>query len=64
MTALAIMLAALAVAPPPAWRGQIAVDVVASGRETAYLLHVGRRFTLELMRSVRGTGLSPTLFSK
>jgi hypothetical protein len=38
-------------------RAEIAIDVVRSGGETAYLLRVGRGFTLKLVRSVRGTAL-------
>ena len=35
-------------------RPEIALDVVDRGKETAYLLRVGRGFNLELVRSVRG----------
>jgi hypothetical protein len=47
------------------YRIEIAVDVVNKGRETAYLLRVPRRgFTLELVRTVHGAGLSPNVFSR
>jgi hypothetical protein len=46
------------------FRIEIAVDVTGPGGETAYLLRVRRGFTLELVRSVRGTSISPTVFSK
>jgi hypothetical protein len=46
------------------FRIEIAVDVTGPGGETAYLLRVRRGFTLELVRSVHGTGISPTVFSK
>ena len=64
------------VVPPPivAWREAdvlgtpivegIAVDVVQAGRETAYLLRVGRSFELELVRTVHGTGSSPGIFAR
>ena len=43
---------------------EIAVDVTGPGGETAYLLRVRRGFTLELVRSVHGTGINATIFSK
>jgi hypothetical protein len=46
------------------FRIEIAVDVTGPGGETAYLLRVRRGFTLELVRSVHGTRISPTVFSK
>jgi hypothetical protein len=46
------------------FRIEIAVDVTGPGGETAYLLRVRRGFTLELVRSVHRTGISPTVFSK
>ena len=64
------------VVPPPivAWRTAdvlgtpivegIAVDVVKDGHETAYLLRVGRGFQLELVRTVHGTALRPSLFAR
>ena len=39
-------------------RAEIAIDVIRSGGETAYLLRVGHGFKLELVRSVRGAHLS------
>ena len=44
-------------------RNEIAVDVVAGGNETAYLLRVGRGLQLELARKVRGHNLGPRTFS-
>jgi hypothetical protein len=44
-------------------RGQIAIDVVDRGKETAYLLGVGKALRLELVRTVRGQHLSPRTFS-
>jgi hypothetical protein len=46
------------------FRIEIAVDIVGPKGETAYLLRVGRGFTLELVRSRHGTRISPTLFSR
>jgi hypothetical protein len=46
------------------FRIEIAVDVTGPGGETAYLLRVRRGFTLELVRSLHGTRISPTVFSK
>jgi hypothetical protein len=46
------------------FRIEIAVDVTGPGGETAYLLRVRRGFTLELVRSVHSTRISPTVFSK
>jgi hypothetical protein len=46
------------------FRIEIAVDVTGPGGETAYLLRARRGFTLEFVRSVHGTGISPTVFSK
>ena len=46
------------------FRFEIAVDVVQIGRETAYLLRVRRGFTLEIARTVHGTGLSPSIFAR
>ena len=46
------------------FRIEIAVDVNGPGGETAYLLRARRGFNLELVRSVHGTGISPTVFSK
>jgi hypothetical protein len=45
-------------------RSEIAVDVVGQGKETAYLLRVGRGFRLELVRTRTGHGLSPRVFSR
>jgi len=42
----------------------IAVDVEDKGKETAYLLRVGRGFQLELVRTVRGHNLGPRTFSQ
>jgi hypothetical protein len=44
-------------------RNEIAVDIVAGGKETAYLLRVGRGLQLELARKVRGHDLGPRTFS-
>lgn len=41
-------------------RGEIAVCVARPGGETAYLLRVGRKYELELVRAVRGTKLKPS----
>jgi hypothetical protein len=46
------------------FRIEIGVDVTGPGGETAYLLRVRRGFTLELVRSLHGTRISPTVFSK
>jgi hypothetical protein len=43
-------------------RGEIAVDVVDHGKETAFLLRVGRGLVLELVRKVRGPGIGPRTF--
>jgi hypothetical protein len=43
-------------------RDQIAVDVVSRGKETAFLLRIGRGLVLELVRKVRGPGLGPRTF--
>ena len=43
-------------------RDQIAIDVVAKGKETAYLLRVGKPLRLLLVRTVPGTGIGPTVF--
>jgi len=43
-------------------RGEIAVDVVSRGKETAFLLRVGRGLVLELVRKVRGPRLGPRTF--
>jgi len=45
-------------------RPEIAVAVVDGGRETAYLLRVGRGLSLHLERAVRGAGLGPRTFSR
>jgi hypothetical protein len=45
-------------------RGEIAVDVVDQGKETAFLLRVGRALRLELARKVRGPGLRPRTFAR
>jgi hypothetical protein len=45
-------------------RNEIAVDVVAGGRETAYLLRVRRGLQLDLARSVRGHDLGPRTFTR
>jgi hypothetical protein len=45
-------------------RTQIAVDVVADGKETAHLLRVGRGLTLEVVRKVRGPNLGPRTFAR
>ena len=44
-------------------RSQIAVDVVAHGKETAYLLDVRRGLTLGIVRSARGPKLGPRTFA-
>jgi hypothetical protein len=46
------------------YRYEIAVDLEDKGKETAYLLRVGRGFQLELVRTVRGHNLSPRTFSQ
>jgi hypothetical protein len=46
------------------FRIQIAVDVTGPDGETAYLLRVRRGFILELVRSLHGNRISPTVFSK
>jgi hypothetical protein len=46
------------------FRIQIAIDVTGPDGETAYLLRVRRGFILELVRSLHGTRISPTVFSK
>ena len=46
------------------FRIEIAVDVTGPRGETAFLLRVRRGFTLELVRSVHGTGLSPSIFTR
>jgi hypothetical protein len=43
-------------------RREIAVDVVDHGKETAFLLRVGRGLVLELVRKVRGPGIGPRTF--
>jgi hypothetical protein len=43
-------------------RGEIAVDVVDRGKETAFLLRVGRGLALDLVRKVRGPGIGPRTF--
>jgi hypothetical protein len=45
-------------------RYEIAVDLEDKGKETAYLLRVGRGFQLELVRTRQGRGLSPRVFSR
>jgi hypothetical protein len=45
-------------------RNEIAIDVVAGNRETAYLLRVQRSLQLKVTRSVRGRDLSPRTFSR
>ena len=45
-------------------RGQIALDVVDRGKETAYLLRVGKRLQLQLVRTAHGTGIAPTVFNR
>ena len=44
-------------------RSQIAVDVVAHGKEKAYLLDVRRGLTLGVVRSARGPKLGPRTFA-
>jgi hypothetical protein len=46
------------------YRYEIAVDVGDHGKETAYLLRVGRGFQLELVRTKTGTNISPRVFSQ
>ena len=46
------------------YRNDIAVDLEDKGKETAYLLRVGRGFQLQLVRTVRGRSLSPRTFSR
>jgi hypothetical protein len=46
------------------YRHEIAVDLEDRGKETAYLLRVGRGFRLELVRTRQGRGLSPRVFSR
>jgi hypothetical protein len=46
------------------FRIQIAVDVTGPDGETAYLLRVRRGFILEFVRSLHGTRISPTVFSR
>jgi hypothetical protein len=43
-------------------RAEIAVDVVDHGKETAFLLRVGRGLLLELVKKVRRPGISPRTF--
>ena len=43
-------------------RNEIALDVTASGRETAYLPRVDPRFTLRLARTLEGNGIRPDAF--
>jgi hypothetical protein len=45
-------------------RNEIAIDVVAGGRESAFLLLVRRGLQLEVARSVRGHDLGPRTFSR
>jgi len=45
-------------------RSQVAVDVVAGRKETAYLLEVRRGPTLGVVRAVRGPNLGPRTFSQ
>ena len=46
-------------------RTQIAIDVTsASGKETAYLLQVGKPLELAIVRTVHGTTTRPTVFSR
>jgi hypothetical protein len=45
-------------------RNEIAVDVVAGGREAAYLLRVRSGLLLDVARSVRGHDLGPRTFSR
>jgi hypothetical protein len=44
-------------------RPEIALDVVDRGKEAAYLLRVGPRFRLELVRTRIGSGIGPRVFS-
>jgi hypothetical protein len=45
-------------------RNEIAIDVVRSSGETAYLLRVTPRFQLELVRTAHGPSLAPRTFSR
>jgi hypothetical protein len=45
-------------------RNEIAIDVVADGAETAYLLRVRRGLELEVARSVRGHNVGPRTFAR
>jgi hypothetical protein len=45
-------------------RDHIAIDLRRPGGETAYLLRVGPRFTLEVVRTFRGTKLRPQAFRR
>ena len=43
-------------------RSEIAIDVVDRGKETAYLLRVGRPLQLQIVRTVHGPGIGPSVF--
>jgi hypothetical protein len=45
-------------------RPEIAIDVVDRGKETAYLLRVGKQIQLPLVRTAHGSGISPTVFNR
>jgi hypothetical protein len=45
-------------------RNEIAIDVVGPRGETAYLLRVGRPFTLAVARTRHGPQLAPTAFTR
>jgi hypothetical protein len=45
-------------------RAEIAISVVDRGKETAYLLRVGKQLELQLVRTVHGAGISPTVFNR
>jgi hypothetical protein len=44
-------------------RGEIAVDAVDHGKETAYMLRVGHGFKLPVVRAKAGTNISPRVFA-
>ena len=42
-------------------RSEVAIDVVDRGKETAYLLSVGKPLQLRIVRTVHGPGISPSV---
>src|SRR5262245_57199439 len=43
-------------------RSEVAIDVVDRGKEAAYLLRVGKKLQLQLVRTAHGSGIAPTVF--